>query len=149
MFALVATPSAEVELRSLSPDDTQAACDIYPFTTDFVCVPPSTPQTGVDAGVVDAGTADAGVRPHGSSCAYGQRIEHSGGSIVALFIFGVLHLRTRRRRATFSTFVYATAGAPAQTGEMSWRKKPYEEGVANHFDPESCVGLPERAAAKR
>ena len=26
---------------------------------------------------------------------------------------------------------------------------PYEEGVANHFDPESCVGLPERAAAKR
>jgi hypothetical protein len=46
-------------------------------------------------------------------------------------------------------FLFARAGAPAQTGEMSWRKKPYEEGVANHFDPESCVGLPARAAAKR
>jgi hypothetical protein len=36
---------------------------------------------------------------------------------------------------TFHTFVYATVCAPAQTGEMSWRKKPYEQGVANHFDP--------------
>jgi hypothetical protein len=53
------------------------------------------------------------------------------------------------RAQTFRVFVYATAGAPAETGEMSWRKKPYEEGVANHFDPESCVGLPARAAAKR
>jgi hypothetical protein len=42
-----------------------------------------------------------------------------------------------------------TATCAGQTGEMSWRKKPYEEGVANHFDPESCVGLPARAAAKR
>ena len=50
---------------------------------------------------------------------------------------------------TFRRKAYATAGAPAQTGEMSWRKKPYEEGIANHFDPESCVGLPARAAAKR
>jgi hypothetical protein len=35
------TPSAEVDLRSLSPDDVQAACDIYPFTTSFVCLAPS------------------------------------------------------------------------------------------------------------
>ena len=46
-------------------------------------------------------------------------------------------------------FMFATARAPAQTGEMSWRKKPYEEVIANHFDPESCVGLSARAAAKR
>jgi hypothetical protein len=43
----------------------------------------------------------------------------------------------------------AVRGAPAQTGEMPWRKKPYEEGLANHFGPESCVGLPARTATKR
>ncbi len=32
-----------------------------------------------------------------------------------------------------------TWGAPAQTGEELWMKEPYEEGVANHFGPESCV----------
>jgi hypothetical protein len=41
MYVSVATPSAEVELRSLSPDDAQAACEIYPVTPDFVCLPPS------------------------------------------------------------------------------------------------------------
>jgi hypothetical protein len=41
MYVSVASPSAEVDLRSLSPDDLQAACDIYPFKTDFVCLPPS------------------------------------------------------------------------------------------------------------
>ena len=32
-----------------------------------------------------------------------------------------------------------TWGAPAQTGKELWMKEPYEEGVANRFDPESCV----------
>jgi hypothetical protein len=41
MYVSVASPSAEVELRSLSPDDVQAACTIYPVTTNFVCLPPS------------------------------------------------------------------------------------------------------------
>jgi len=35
------------------------------------------------------------------------------------------------------------ASAPAQTGEMSWMKEPYGEGVATHTGPESCVGVRE------
>ena len=46
MYVSVASPSAEVVLRSLSPDDIQAACDIYPFTTNFVCLPPSSTSAG-------------------------------------------------------------------------------------------------------
>ncbi len=97
MYGSVATPSAEVELRSLSPDDTQAACDIYAFTTNFVCLAPSIIETEVDAGVTDAGPIPA--NRHASSCAYGQGIEHSRGSIVALLILSVLHMRVRRPRA--------------------------------------------------
>jgi len=41
MYVSVASPAAEVELRSLSPDDAQAACEIYSVTPDFVCLPPS------------------------------------------------------------------------------------------------------------
>jgi hypothetical protein len=41
MYASANSPSAEVDLRSLSPDDVQAACEIYPVKTDFVCLPPS------------------------------------------------------------------------------------------------------------
>jgi hypothetical protein len=50
MFVSVATPSAEFELRSLSLDDVQAACDIYPFTTSFVCLAPSAPESASSAG---------------------------------------------------------------------------------------------------
>ena len=28
---------------------------------------------------------------------------------------------------------------PAQTGKELWMREPYEEGVANRLDPESCV----------
>jgi len=41
MYVSVASPAAEVELRSLSPDDVQAACEIYRATPDFVCLLPS------------------------------------------------------------------------------------------------------------
>jgi hypothetical protein len=41
MYVSVATPSAEVELRSLSPDDVQGVCEIYPFSPDLRYVPPS------------------------------------------------------------------------------------------------------------
>jgi len=41
MYASAASPSAEVGLRSLSPDDVQAACEIYPVKANFVCLPPS------------------------------------------------------------------------------------------------------------
>jgi hypothetical protein len=41
MYVSVASPKAEVELRSLSPDDIQGVCDIYQFKSNFVCLPPS------------------------------------------------------------------------------------------------------------
>jgi len=46
MYVSVNSPSAEVELRSLSLDDVQGACDVYTFSANFVCQPPSTPSTG-------------------------------------------------------------------------------------------------------
>jgi MYXO-CTERM domain-containing protein len=49
MYVSVA-PSAEFELRSLSPDDMQAACDIYPFATNFECVAPSRLGSPSDGG---------------------------------------------------------------------------------------------------
>jgi uncharacterized protein (TIGR03382 family) len=50
MYVSVATPSAEVELRSLSPDDVQGACDVYPFTPNLVCLPPSRSDSGSGSG---------------------------------------------------------------------------------------------------
>jgi len=50
MYVSVATPSAEYELRSLSPDDMQAACGIYPFATNFECVAPSRLGSTSDGG---------------------------------------------------------------------------------------------------
>jgi hypothetical protein len=50
MYVSVAKPSAEVDLRSLSPDDMQAACDIYPFSTNFECVAPSRLGSTSDGG---------------------------------------------------------------------------------------------------
>ena len=41
MYVSVDSPSAEVGLRSLSPDDMQAACDIYTYDPNFVCLAPS------------------------------------------------------------------------------------------------------------
>ena len=41
MYVSVATPSGEAELRSLSPDDMQGACEVYPIANNFVCLPPS------------------------------------------------------------------------------------------------------------
>jgi hypothetical protein len=113
MFVSVTSPSAEVGLRSLSPDDMQGACDIYPFTSDFVCLPPSK----MDAGVADAGpglatnpeVSDAsGAKPteqhHGaSSCAYAQRTGHAEDRIIALLMLCIVAVRSpRRRRARFS-----------------------------------------------
>jgi hypothetical protein len=55
MYVSVAAPSAEFELRSLSPDDVQAACDIYPFTTNFECAAPSRSGSTPSAGCSYAG----------------------------------------------------------------------------------------------
>jgi hypothetical protein len=39
-------------------------------------------------------------------------------------------------------------GAPAQAGAEEWMQEPYDEGIANHVDPESCTGRRE-ARVKR
>jgi hypothetical protein len=78
MYVSVATPRAEVGLRSLSPDDVQAACDIYPFTTNFVCQPPSTPATG------------------GGGCSYA--VQRGGGAIACALALLTMAMVGRRRR---------------------------------------------------
>ena len=35
-----------------------------------------------------------------------------------------------------------------KAGAEEWMKKPYDEGVANHIDPESCAGS-RKARVKR
>jgi hypothetical protein len=77
MYVSVGSPGAEVDLRSLSPDDIQAACDIYPFTTDFVCQPPSRVSTD------------------GGGCSFAARPGH--GSICALVLLAMAALVRRRR----------------------------------------------------
>jgi MYXO-CTERM domain-containing protein len=45
MYISVSSPDAEVKLRTLSPDDAQGACDIYPKTEQLICQTPTQPQT--------------------------------------------------------------------------------------------------------
>jgi len=77
MYVSVATPSAEVGLRSLSPDDMLAACDIYPFTPNFVCLPPTHPSTG-------------------GGCSYAARSGH--GPIACALVLLAMATVLRRRR---------------------------------------------------
>ena len=76
MYVSVASPGAEVELRSLSPDDVQGACDIYPFTSNFVCVAPTKAQAS-------------------SGCSYAA--QPGRGAIVWVLAFLVLATIRRRR----------------------------------------------------
>ncbi|HJX54833.1 MAG TPA: hypothetical protein VJ801_18855 [Polyangia bacterium] len=78
MYVSVGSSSAEVDLRSLSPDDVQAACEIYPLTTDFVCQPPSRVSTD------------------GGGCSYAARSRH--GSIACALALLAMALVLRRRR---------------------------------------------------
>jgi hypothetical protein len=80
MYVSVASPGAEVDLRSLSPDDAQAACEIYPVTPDFVCQPPS----------------GAYLVTGGGGCSYlaGPRRE----SIACALVLLVMAMVARRRR---------------------------------------------------
>jgi hypothetical protein len=94
MYVSVDTPSAEVELRSLSPDDVQGACDIYPFGTNFSCLAPS----GSDAQAGNGGCSGLGCagRQSGSSgCAYSEQL--GGGSIGCVLAFLALAMVLRRR----------------------------------------------------
>lgn len=75
MYVSVASPSAEVELRSLSPDDVQGACDIYPYASNFVCLAPTKAQAS-------------------SGCSYAA--QPGRGAIV--WVLALLALATIRRR---------------------------------------------------
>ena len=75
MYVSVDSPSAEVELRSLSPDDMQGACDIYPYASTFACAAPTKAQAS-------------------SGCSYAAQPER--GAIV--WVLAILALATIRRR---------------------------------------------------
>jgi hypothetical protein len=77
MYVSVAAPSAEVELRSLSPDDVQGACEIYPFTPDLTYIPPSRLDTGSSGG----------------GCSYAAR---PGSIACVLVLFALATVRRRR-----------------------------------------------------
>lgn len=83
MYVSVSSPATEVSLRSLSPDDMQGVCDIYPFSPSFVCSAPATdPTTPSKAG----------------GCSLAANRE-AGSFVVVLALAGLaMHLRRRRRR---------------------------------------------------
>jgi hypothetical protein len=78
MYVSVATPSSEVELRSLSPDDVQGACEIYPFTPNLVCLPPSRSDSGSGSG----------------GCSYAA--QSGPGSISSVLMLFAMAIRRRR-----------------------------------------------------
>jgi uncharacterized protein (TIGR03382 family) len=84
MYVSVSSPMTEVGLRTLSPDDVQGVCDIYPFSPTFVCSAP----------ITDAGTTLG----KGGGCSFGQR-QGSGSIALALAVIALaLSLRRRRGR---------------------------------------------------
>jgi hypothetical protein len=94
MYVSVDSPSAEVELRSLSPDDMQGACDIYPHDPNFVCLAPS----------------GSGSTSGSGGCSYAthlRRVSISG--VLVLFALALAFLRRRQRRGT-------QAGTPPAPG---------------------------------
>jgi hypothetical protein len=81
MYVSVARSSAEADLRSLSPDDVHAACDIYPFATNFECVAPS------------------GSGSTGGGCSYsGPTGRDSVAGVLAILALGLAFRRRRRER---------------------------------------------------
>ena len=80
MYPVVASPSSEVGLRSLSPDDAQGVCDIYPLSQNFVCLAPSTITTGTGGG----------------GCSFPS--SGRGGAISGVLVLLLLATRSRRRR---------------------------------------------------
>ena len=80
MYVSVASPSAEVDLRSLSLDDVQAVCDIYPVKPNFVCLPPS----------------GAYLATGGGGCSYPARPRRDSIACVLVFLATATVVRRRR-----------------------------------------------------
>jgi hypothetical protein len=77
MYVSVGSLVSEVGLRSLSPDDAQGACDVYPVSADFVCLAPSTPATS------------------GGGCSFPP--SGRGGAIAGVLVLLLAVTRLRRR----------------------------------------------------
>jgi hypothetical protein len=85
MYVSVSSPATEVSLRSLSPDDVQGVCDIYPFSPSFVC---GTPPTS------DPNTPSSG----SSGCSLAASRGPGSVAVVLALVGLAMHLRRRRRR---------------------------------------------------
>jgi len=82
MYVSVNSPMTELGLRTLSPDDVQGVCDIYPFSPSFVCT----------AAATDGGTAGS----KGGGCSLSR---HPGSESMAVVLaLAALALSLRRRR---------------------------------------------------
>ncbi len=82
MYVSVDSSTAELGLRTLSPDDIQGVCDIYPYSPTFVC---------------GSGADDGPAGGKGGGCSLG----HGSGSIavaLALAALGLGRARSRRDR---------------------------------------------------
>jgi len=82
MYVSVNSPQAEVGLRTLSPDDAQGVCEIYPYSAGYVCEAPSSDRDNAKGG---------------GGCSLTAR-SRSGPIAVALVLLAALALLCRRPR---------------------------------------------------
>jgi hypothetical protein len=91
MYVSVATPGAEVEMRSLSPDDVQGACDIYPFTASSACG-----GSGTCSSPACLPPSGSGTTSGGGGCSYTAR--PGPGSMACVLGLLAMAMLARRRR---------------------------------------------------
>jgi hypothetical protein len=85
MYVSVSSPSTEVGLRSLSSDDVQGVCDIYPISAGFVC----------DSPTADPNTPGKG----GGGCSLAAGRGRGSVAVVLALVGMAMQLRRRRRRS--------------------------------------------------
>ena len=92
MYVSVGSPSAEVDLRSLSPDDVQGVCDIYPVGKLSVCAQ--------DVGAEDVqGVCDIYPVGKGGGCSCAVEPGHGArAGVLVLLALAALGLRRRQQR---------------------------------------------------
>ena len=89
MYVSVSSPETEIGLRTLAADDMQGACEIYPYSPNYVCGTPS--STGTDINPF-GGAGGKG----GGGCSFGPR--PGTASIAGALGLAALALIVRRRR---------------------------------------------------